>query len=465
MTYSRRAFLRAAAATSAAAPGLAVLAGCSDGGGGRSGVDTLIADPDEVLDLPEGFTYRLFSRTGERMSDGLFVPMEHDGMAAFPVEGDPDRCLLVRNHEIGAGQIDSGPFGERDELAAGLDPAKIYDRTPNGRPLHGGTTTLLVNVREGRVERSHLSLAGTATNCAGGPTPWGSWLSCEETEESPGPVATKAHGYVFEVPAAETGLATPIPLRDMGRFEHEAAAVDPATGVVYLTEDKDDGLFYRFLPNRPGDLVQGGRLQALALRAQAGADTRNWGRGSEIAVRQRFDVDWIDLEHVDSPDADLRRRGRATGAAIFARGEGMAYAARGGRSAVYFTCTSGGRARVGQIWKYTPSRHEGQADEADEPGRLQLFVESTDASTLDSCDNIVASPHGHLIVCEDGGGENFLRGVTPGGDIYTIARNAHRDHAEFCGACFSPDGSTLFVNVQRPGYSLAVTGPWARLGV
>jgi len=469
MSYSRRVFLRSAAAVAMAAPGLQLLVGramanesAPEGVAKSAG---LIADPRGLLDLPEGFSYTSFSPTGARMTDGLLVPKDHDGMATFPVAGDPDRCIIMRNHEIGSAEADAGPFGENGVLAADIDAALIYDHTADGRPLHGGVTTLLVNVRDGRVERSHLSLAGTSTNCAGGSTPWGSWLSCEETEEVPGDYATKMHGFVFEVPSAATGLVTPVPLTDMGRFRHEATAADPTTGVIYLTEDNGEGLFYRFLPNTPGELVQGGRLQALALRAQAGADTRNWGEGPDIAVGQAFETEWVDLDHVDAPDADLRNRGRSSGAAIFARGEGLAYAATGDQASFLFACTSGGKAAVGQIWRYTPSPDEGQPGEAQAPGRLELFVESPDAAVMENCDNIVASPNGHLVVCEDGGGDNYVRGITPTGDIYTIARNAHPLKSEFCGACFSPDGSTLFVNVQRPGVTMAIKGPWGSLGV
>src|SRR3546814_2570640 len=130
----------------------------------------------------------------------------------------------------------------------------------------------------GEVKSEHLSLAGTAINCAGGVTPWGSWLSCEEAFLD----SDKPHGYVFEVPASARGMVDPLPLKALGRFRHEAAAVDPRTGIVYLTEDRDDGLFYRLLPERKGRLAAGGRFQVLAFsERERGRDARNWGRSEE----------------------------------------------------------------------------------------------------------------------------------------------------------------------------------------
>jgi secreted PhoX family phosphatase len=163
------------------------------------------------------------------------------------------------------------------------------------------------------------------------------------------------------------------------------------------------------------------------------------------------------LDGVDSPEDDLRRRGAAAGAAIFARGEGIH---RGGRE-FYFTCTSGGAAKIGQIMRYLPSSHEGQRDEAKAPGMLQNFVESTDSAVLDYGDNLTVAPWGHLIVCEDrsGSATNYLRGISPDGKIYTIARLLA--DTELAGACFSPDGKTLFLNVYRPGRTLAIRGPWS----
>ncbi|MGB3200987.1 MAG: alkaline phosphatase PhoX, partial [Nodosilinea sp.] len=140
------------------------------------------------------------------------------------------------------------------------------------------------------------------------------------------------------------------------------------------------------------------------------------------------------------------------GAAIFFRGEGAWY----GNGLVYFTATQGGPPAVdstrgnGQVWAYNPQRET-----------LTLLVEaSPSGELLDEPDNIVVSPFGDLFLCEDGGGEQFVVGVNGKGELYQFARNAFND-SEFAGACFSPDGQTLFVNNQSLG-TFAIWGPWPR---
>lgn len=430
----------------------------------------LMPDPARLLDLPRGFSYRIVSQAGEPMSDGLVTPAAFDGMAAFPVRGRRDLIALVRNHEIWPDDEVGGAFGAGHQRLTSIPGAKLFDVAADGSPKLGGTTTLIWDMRSQRLLRSHLSLAGTCGNCAGGPTPWGSWLSCEETIEKDPPLVSRAHGWVFEVPSSATGLVDPVPLTAMGRFVHEAAAVDPRSGIVYLTEDRPDGLFYRFLPNVRGELWRGGRLQALGLIQDPDRDLRNWpadgseysGAGSQLRVGGSGAVRWIDMDGVDSPDGDLKDRGFAKGAVRFARGEGITLGRRHGRSDIYVCCTMGGPKRLGQVWRYRPSTAEGTATEGGQPGRLQLFVETEDQARLKYCDNITATPWGGLILCEDGPEHlpQFLRGVTPDGKLYALAANAY---SEFAGACFSPDGTTLFVNVQTPGITFAITGPWRRL--
>lgn len=457
MLLSRRHLFRSAATVAVAVPALKALAACAVTGSRsapRIAPVALAPDASGLLDLAPGLSCTLLTRKGDTMSDGLPEPGDHDGMGCFPVAGDPDRCVLVRNHELSPGEEADGPFPAG---VGAFDPARIYDTGVAG-PVPGGTTSLIVNTRTQKVEKSWVSLAGTAVNCAGGPTPWGSWLTCEETQLLPGDRARKAHGFVFEVPSAATGPVEPVALTGLGRYAHEAAAVDPETGIVYLTEDTGDSLFYRFLPDAPGELAKGGRLQALALVAQPGADTCNWtaAQGGDSSMRfvagERHAVRWIDMDAVESPDGDLRLRGRQKGAAIFARGEGMAFALENGRAAIYFACTSGGAAQLGQVWRYQPGEGGGQ---------LELYVESNSPDAFEAVDNIVATPAGDLLICEDGPGDNFVRIVTPDGVVFPIVRNAHPGRSEFCGACFSPDGRTLFVNVQRPGFTFAITGDWA----
>lgn len=443
---NRRSFLTAGAAGVAVAGLARALADPLPPDIGR-----LVPDPGKLFDLPEGFSYSLLSRTGQRMSDGLLTPGRFDGMGAFA--GPGGRTILVRNHEFWP-QNDDGPFGPRNEL---LTPA-IRQRMFNaGEPINkGGTTTLLLDRDGTKVERVHLSLAGTSRNCAGGTTPWGSWLSCEEPKR---PVVNKiadGHGWVFEVPSRAIGLVDPVPLKAMGRFNHEAAAVDPRTGIVYLTEDHHEGLFYRFLPNSPGKLARGGRLQALVVDGLNTSANRDGG----WPVGQARKARWIDLDGVEAPDDDLRDRGAAKGATRFVRGEGLAIDANG---AVWFTCTEGGRNEKGQVFGYRPGRFEGRAGEADAPGELTLFVEPNDVALLDLPDNLCVAPWGGLVICEDGEDEQYLRLVTPQGRIRTIGRNAHPAKAELAGACFAPDGRTMFINIYSPGFTLAIKGPWERL--
>lgn len=429
------------------------------------GFGPLVPDPQGIFDLPEGFRYQIISRIGQTMSDGLLVPGLPDAMGAF--EGPAGKTIIVRNHELDPSKLDGTPFGKGQRLAGRLPRARFYDAGFGTYQSFGGTTTIVYDTRTGTVEKEFLSLAGTIRNCAGGPTPWGTWITCEETAERASDrfgnnkVYEKDHGYNFEVPAsAEPGLADPVPLRAMGRFMHEAVCVDPSTGIVYQTEDRHDGLIYRFVPNVPGKLHEGGRLQALCVKGRLSLDTRNWER-QKVAVGERLPVEWLDMDDVEAPDDDLRKRGFARGAARFARGEGMWWGAMadGSPASAYFACTSGGRIKKGQIWRYTPSPAEAAEHESSEPGVLELFVEPNDAGLIDNADNITVAPFGDLVICEDGEGEQFLVGVTPEGRIYKMGRNAWNT-SELAGACFSPDGSTLFVNVQHVGITLAITGPW-----
>ncbi len=461
MHFDRRRLL-AAAPVALAFSGLARHAAAAQTAGEETyvnevhGYGPLIPDPNRLLDLPEGFTYQVISQSGDTMDDGLFVPGQPDGMGCFDLGGG--KVALVRNHELkGSSALhrNLGPGGFHQERIGLLDPARGYDTYKDGRALPGGTTTLVYDLNARRTVSQHLSLAGTSTNCCGGHTPWGSWLTCEETVETPADAdVTREHGYVFEVPAAATGLVDPVPLKAMGRFDHEAVCIDPATGVAYLTEDQNDGLFYRFLPHTPGKLAEGGRLQAMAFRDRPGADSRNqdareWGLGDWR------EVVWVDLDDVESPNDDLRRRGHAAGAALVARGEGIFW----GDGELYMTATSGGPLRRGQILRYVPS---------DAGGRIQLFLESADERTLNMGDNICVAPWGHLVVCEDNYSDdirNHLKGVTPDGKVYAIGRNVFRGNSEFAGAVFSPDGEVLFVNIMYPGITFAIRGPWTSVRI
>ena len=432
MPADRRQFMGATASAFAAlAAGSCARAPLSSAS--QSGLGPLRPDPAGLVDLPQGFSYRILASLGDAMSDGGTVPDAADGMGCFDL-GD-GRLALVRNHELTPDKDSGGATGAAyDTVARSLVP------------LPGGTTTQVLDAETLETLGQYRTLSGTIRNCAGGITPWGSWLSCEENTTRADGRINKDHGWVFEVPATATGPVDPVPLKAMGRFNHEAACVDPSSGIVYLTEDRDDSLLYRFIPNTPGRLADGGRLQALALEEVA--DTRNWD-GLSFEPGAWHAASWVDLDDVEAPEDDLRQRGAAKGAALFARGEGIWM----GDGEMYFCATSGGVAEKGQVFRLRPR--------TDGPDRLQLFYESADQAEYFYGDNLTIAPSGHLIVCEDnyhGEIPNRLVGISPAGESYILA--ASNLPTEWAGACFSPDGRTLFVNLYSPTRTLAITGPW-----
>jgi len=451
----RRRFLQCIAAA-AAAPAVTAPARAED-----VGLGPLRPDPDRLLDLPRGFELTVVSRAGDTMSDGLKVPGQHDGMAAFDAGGG--RVALVCNHEIESAFPETSAFGTSFADQPDDVKARVYDLGNGETPGAGGTTTTLYDPVTRTTERQHLSLAGTEVNCAGGPTPWGSWLSCEESFGGPGTaylsgrrfVREQRHGYAFEVPARSEGLVEPVPLKAMGRFEHEGAAVHEPTGIVYLTEDRHHSLFYRFIPAVPGELVKGGRLQALVIRGRPSQRTHNWSASADVIAGESLEVEWLDLDNVDPEENDLRLRGAMAGAASFARGEGICNA----DGEIVFTCTIGGPARLGQVFRYTPSPNEGSRDERQHPGTLTLIAESSESTLLRNADNLTMAPWGDLIICEDTAEHCSLVGVRPDGRQYLLADNSW-SNSELAGVCFSPDGRTLCVNIQYPGTTVAITGPW-----
>lgn len=461
---SRRDFLRRTALISNAvlvAPSLSGLAACSADAPlavrGRRGMGygPLVQSAVPELYVPEGFQAARLSRTTQPslVNSSFNVGYAFDGMAAFKLPNG--RVRLIRNHEV------RDPPGTVEPLG---DLARSYDSRAGG-----GTTSLEVKQnRDGSVGliAEFVSLSGTHTNCAGGPTPWGSWISCEETTAGPATGFGKPHGYCFEVPASAGSEVEPVPLKAMGRFVHEAVAVDPGSGIIYLTEDfpyeagnptRPGSGFYRFLPDVPGRLAAGGRLQMLAIR----------GLPQYLAVRgqrvgQTLPVTWVPINNPDPADAERNPssvflQGFAQGGAIFQRLEGCWY----GEGNIYFNSTSGGDAGAGQVWAYRPS--------GGDTGQLTLIFESPSADVLDSPDNICVSPRGGLVICEDGAGVQYLRGLTPDGKLFDFARTSGTS-AETAGACFSPDGRTLFFNIQggttvasaanSVGGTYAVWGPW-----
>lgn len=410
---------------------------------------------ETLLAIPRGFEYNVIGKYDAPLSDGGKTPRLHDGMATFKVKNE---LRIVRNHEVVGGKI------PRPGTAIGK--GNHYDETAGG-----GTTTLVIDPNTRQIVRDFVSLSGTLINCCGGPTPWGSWISCEETTlgqtvrtDAKG-IKTggfpKPHGYCFEVPASANTNLPPVPLKAMGRFVHEAIAVDRKTGIVYLTEDFNPCGFYRFLPNRNKRMAEGGVLQMLAVKGLDRYDTRRGQKQNTI-----LDATWVTIDTPDPAEADLdpqavSKQGIAKGGAIFARLEGCCADADG---RIYFTSTSGGDNGGGQIWRYDHVNRDG--------GRLIMLFESPDRDILDMPDNVCVMPKSRLLfVCEDsdyvgagGTPENFLRILTPSGHMADMAKNIAPkfERGEFAGVTFSPDGKTLFFNIQQIGATFAVWGDWSK---
>lgn len=429
------------------------------------------------LALPEGFEYVVFGQTGDPMSDGTPTPRSHDGMAAF-AHGNLVR--LVRNHEV---RFLPGSGRNPGVHIVAPDPAASYD--PMGI---AGTTTLDFDPVAFALVHDGVSLRGTLANCAGGIGWQGrSWISCEENSEGPSARVARAHGYCFQVPLEANGPVDAQPIPAMGRFLHEAVATDPATGIVYLTEDNPRGYltgsgFYRFLPVDPADLAVGGTLQMLAIADRPQTDMRTGQERFRPLPVAWVDIDDPDPTHPEGPTGTFGQ-GYAKGGALFDRLEGCWY----GDGSVFFSSTTGGDAKngdvrsgyaegYGQVWEY---RRRGSSG-----GQLVLLYESPGGEVLDSPDNLCVTPRGGILLCEDDGSDvnlgqddastfdpaigdrNRLVGLTPAGDAFTFAENAVSE-SEFAGACWSPDGSILFFNMfgtdaAGSGATFAVRGPWER---
>ncbi len=441
-TIDRQTFLRR---TAAAAAGLAVAGPLS-----AFGARTAAGAPTEgegygplidrgELALPRGFSYRVISREGDPMSDGNPTPGIFDAMAAFP--GRDNTTILIRTPEN----------RRRAGETAVVVPAGLrYDPDPT---YNAGCTKLVVS-RSGAVLESFAIQGGTSTNCAGGLTPWGTWITSEEVFDT-GATGVR-HGYDFEIDAYATGPVPAVPIRGAGRLVHEA--VGWLAGALYQTEDRSpNACLYRYVPStqprRAGDLAAStGVLQALAIEGRPAVDT-----SSGLPVGEPLPVRWVDIAEPEPATDSVRVEAASKGAALFDRQEGCWVA--NGR--FYFDCTVGGPANLGQIWELDPGA-----------ATLTLVYESPGPEELKNPDNLVATPRGDLVLCEDADEPMFLRLLTRAGEISDFARAVDAPGSEFCGACFDPSGRTLFVHQQgdrepgaarTPARTYAITGPWARL--
>ncbi|MDE0802604.1 MAG: DUF839 domain-containing protein [Acidimicrobiales bacterium] len=441
MTISRRDLLRRSALTGA---GLAVggaFSGLALGGtaaAGPNGYGGLRSDAAGILELPRGFKYEILQKGGHghdadftTYDDGQKLAGDADGAASFAIGGN--RTVIVTNHELSGGSDST----ERVPMLHAGSPVPTYD------PAAPGGTSNIVLDRKNRVASIYPSIAGTYNNCAGGPTPWGTWLTCEETTTTLNGVP---HGYIFEVdPEGTRTVATPY--KAMGRFAHEAVAIDPRDSVAYMTEDNNNGLIYRFVPDDTsmeyGSLGNGGTVSAMKVDGLAFL-------GEVKVVGTTLGISWAPVPG-GNPDVVGLNGTFADGDVTRSRKlEGCWW---GDDERFYFSSADENRTGIahhGQIWALDP---------VSSTVTLVAYIPEDDP-VFDAPDNITVAPNGQLFLCEDGGGEQYIIGCDPAtGALWPFARNA-MNGSEFAGANFSPDGKTMFVNVQNPSTTFAITGPW-----
>ena len=453
-TIDRRAFLKSAAAGTgglalagplqafaAAGAGAAPADGRGHGGRPRArdyGPLSPVVDNttgEEILALPAGFQYWSLGDVGSPMADGLPTPPAHDGMAAFRWGR---KIRLVRNHEV-----------------RGASPAFGGGGTAYDPDAGGGNTIVEFDPRNPSQPRTWGVLAGTSTNCAGGATPWQTWLTCEETVE----VLGKPHGYVFEVPARAEGFQQATPIPSMGRFAHEAVAVEPGTNIVYLTEDAGaTSGFYRHVP---------ASTRAVRWPVAACRRSRSWAPPTPTSARG------------SRPAPASRSSGSTSRSPMPTSPTGRPCSVRPPPVAPRRSAGSRARGTRRPTGRSTSTRRTGAPPA---PARCGRGTGSAGASTSSSstnrrrptcCSSRTTSRSARAVACccartltgsasRSCGGSPATAGCTtsrPTSVPGTIpGSTTPRSWDEFAGATFLDDW--LFVNIQTPGVTLAITGPW-----
>lgn len=399
-SLSRRTVLKQSVASMVALSTGSLLSGChlsgSSGGGATTvsnigNIGPLSTTPDaNGFFLPDGFTSRLLAKTDTApLAAASYVWHDlPDGGATFATpEGG---WIYVSNSESDNGL---GGVGALEFAAAGdlIDAFQL--------------------------------LSNTSTNCAGGLTPWGTWLSCEEVP----------NGTVWETYPLERGQRSPVQRTALGVFQHEAAAVDPATGIVYLTEDQLDGCLYRFIPDSLDDLSSGTLQAAVVDPVDA----------SQIA--QEGTVTWVTVPDPTGATLSTRAQAQQLGAAIFVRGEGAWF-----HAGVLYISTTVDAAGGGLVWAYTPDANAATGVLTQIYNRVDLFPNDT---TLNGVDNITVSAGGDVLVAEDS--DNMqIQALTPDGKLVPLFQLEGQlinnfFPGEITGPAFDPSGTRLYFSSQR----------------
>lgn len=442
----------------------------------------LYSKTGDLLALPTGFSYQVVAISGKtEIHDGTGkiigkTPERPDGTSSVEHQG---RLRLIQNHEGSPGA----------QYPVPLVKGTIYDR---GAP--GGGCTVIETTRNGRRLSEWVGLSGTYSNCAGGPTPWGSWLTCEETEAKAGTgTLEKDHGYVFEVFAGGPAEQSPLPIKAWGRAAHEAVVIEPSRTRAYLTEDASGptGLLYRWSA-QPGYRLRphiaqslkpnDGTLQALAVLTGDGSVLPDLAYVTAAQIGRPFATKWVTVPDRHATTISLRKQFTDGQVTHSKKLEG----AWGDRHGMYFVASfafgasdlpANATKHDGQLWHYDYSRQTltlvayfpyNEVLHNETPGWETSLGASLDLA-FDGPDGCHVSPYGDLILTEDGNTANHVLSWNRETGAQAIARNLivleQNDlggnlYSEMTGPNFSPDGSTLFANVQEPGHVFAIRGPW-----